>query len=192
VAWVSPKSLQPSALLQQLQGSLPDYMLPTAVVLMEELPLMVSEKVDRKSLPAPDFATDMVTLAAAAPAAAAAAGDQHTGLAACSLDAGTVDSLTLFVSAVWGEVLGLKPLAVLGAAEDFFGLGGNSLLAGEFLTRVALMLGIGKGVSHPAAGCLEGYLCPVIRVWLRWLPEAPDLCMQIAQLQGICCLVVAP
>lgn len=105
---------------------------------------MVSEKVDRKSLPAPDFATDIVTLAPAA-AAAAAMGDQHSGLAAGSLGAGSADSLAVFVSAVWGEVLGLQPLAALVAAEDFFGLGGNSLLAGKGLTSAMQTLGLVLG-----------------------------------------------
>lgn len=127
VAWVSPADLDRAALLQQLQGSLPDYMVPSAVVLMQALPLLVSEKVDRKSLPPPDFSRDVVTTG---PAAATGASD--SGLAETDAVPDAADPLTLFVAAVWSEVLGLQAAAVMEAtAEDFFALGGNSLLAGQ-------------------------------------------------------------
>lgn len=127
VAWVSPADLDRAALLQQLQGSLPDYMVPSAVVLMQALPLLVSEKVDRKSLPPPDFSRDVV-----ATGPAAATGVSGSGLAETNTVPDAADPLTLFVAAVWSEVLGLQAAAVMEAtAEDFFTPGGNSLLAGR-------------------------------------------------------------
>jgi acyl-CoA synthetase (AMP-forming)/AMP-acid ligase II len=65
-AWVSPASLNPKDLLAHLAGSLPVYMIPTVIVPLAALPLLPSEKVNRKALPAPDWSKHMVAAAAAA------------------------------------------------------------------------------------------------------------------------------
>jgi hypothetical protein len=116
VAWLSPKDLQAHSLVQQLQSSLPEYMCPTVMVLMDQLPLLVSEKVDRKALPAPDFAKDMISLVTAA----AATGHVPTGsssgssLDSCSIQ--ELDPLSKFVSAVWvSRLLGMKPFCTVKA-----------------------------------------------------------------------------
>lgn len=111
VAWLSPKDLQAHSLVQQLQGSLPEYMCPTVMVLMDQLPLLVSEKVDRKALPAPNFTTDMIS-PVTAPAAAAAA-HASTGFSSGSrLDNNStleLDPLSKFVAAVWvSQGLGMQ------------------------------------------------------------------------------------
>lgn len=163
VTWVSPKHLEPSVLLQQLQGSLPEYMIPTAVVLMEQLPLLVSEKVDRKSLPAPDFSTDMVSIAAGAPSTAAAAGQSGSG--STHADLGEADPLTAFVSAVWGEVLGLQTATALAPSDDFFALGGNSLLAGQCNSTLR------AGLSLPDMGGLLIYQHTTLSAFVAALAE---------------------
>lgn len=118
VAWLSPKDLQAHSLVPQLQGSLPEYMCPTVVVLMDQLPLLVSEKVDRKALPAPNFATDMIS-PMTAPAAAATGSSSGSSLDSYSTQ--ELDPLSKFVSAVWvSRSLSMHPSFVLVALNPTF------------------------------------------------------------------------
>lgn len=99
------------ALRSHLKGSVPDYMLPAAFVLLDHLPLTVNGKIDRKALPPP--AADIVaTEAAYAPPR----GPEEEMLAG-----------------IWADVLGLPRV---GIDDDFFALGGHSLLAAQVVARV--------------------------------------------------------
>lgn len=84
---------------QFLAERLPDYMVPTQFVALDELPLTRQGKLDRRSLPAPE-------LPASSPAAAPRT----------PLEKG--------VAQIFAEVLGLEQI---GIQDDFFGSGGNSL-----------------------------------------------------------------
>lgn len=165
VAWISPKDVEPKGLLQQLQGSLPEYMIPTVMVRLDHLPLLVSEKIDRKALPAPDFASDAVSIAPAAPAQPVVpASTNSTG---SSEDAGP---LTQFVSAVWREVLGLQtPVTAIGTADDFFALGGNSLLAGKMNSTLR------AGLSLPDMSGMLIYQHPTLPAFVAALAEQDPL-----------------
>lgn len=93
-------ALQPGVLRESLSTALPDYMVPSAIVALDALPLNSNGKVDRRALPEPEFA--------------------GTGLHVAP--EGEVEKK---VAAIWAEVLGVERV---GRHDSFFELGGHSLL----------------------------------------------------------------
>ncbi|MFC4374718.1 non-ribosomal peptide synthase/polyketide synthase [Nocardia halotolerans] len=106
----------------RLQQVLPAYMVPTAFVVLAEFPVNASGKLDRRALPAPE----LVEREFRAPATAS----------------------EMAVAEVVAEVLGIERV---GADDDFFDLGGNSLIA----TRVAARLGAALDRQVPVARIFE-------------------------------------
>jgi non-ribosomal peptide synthase protein (TIGR01720 family) len=97
-----------------LKQKLPDYMVPSAFVILEALPLTPNGKVDRQALPTPDTARPDLDTAYAAPR-----------------------SLPENVLAqIWSEVLGV---AQVGIHDNFFELGGDSILTLQVITRAKQM-----------------------------------------------------
>ena len=101
-----------SAVRQRLSAWLPDYMVPAQIVVLEEFPLTSSGKIDRKALPAPVFAA--------------------TAFRAPQTQAEKI------VAGVFAEVLGVDRV---GLDDDFFALGGDSLIATRVSARLQLALG---------------------------------------------------
>jgi nonribosomal peptide synthetase DhbF len=107
-----PDAVVDPARLRRLVGErLPEYMVPTAVMVLDQLPVLPSGKVDKAGLPAPEFGS---------------AGGREAGTAAEEV------LCTLFA-----EVLGLDRA---GADDSFFDLGGDSLLAMRLVARVRAVL----------------------------------------------------
>jgi amino acid adenylation domain-containing protein len=118
IAYVVPASEDPYEwpglavwLRQELHDELPSYSVPWTVIIRAELPHTPSGKVDRQALPAVSRAARNVWNEFVAPR-----DDRERSLAD-----------------LWGDVLSVEPV---GIEDDFFDLGGNSLLAGELLARV--------------------------------------------------------
>ncbi|HET8774712.1 MAG TPA: non-ribosomal peptide synthase/polyketide synthase, partial [Thermoanaerobaculia bacterium] len=116
VAYLVGSDLSIAELRATLAAHLPEYMVPSAMVVLEALPLSANGKLDRKALPAPD-ATALAARVYEAPQ-----GDVETALAA-----------------IWQDLLGV-PQA--GRHDDFFALGGHSLLAVQVLSRIRAAFGV--------------------------------------------------
>ena len=99
-----------------LSARLPDHMLPTAIVALDALPLTTNGKIDRTALPCPR-PEDSMRQPYVAPR--------------------TVAEKTL--AEIWGQLLKVDRV---GAADNFFALGGDSLLATEMAVRLGNALGI--------------------------------------------------
>ncbi|HET9794236.1 MAG TPA: amino acid adenylation domain-containing protein [Thermoanaerobaculia bacterium] len=99
-----------------LAGSLPEYMIPSAFVELDELPLTPNGKVDRRALPPPPDDD-----------AAAAAGRAPS------------TETERRIAAIWEEGIGR---AGIGVDDDFFRLGGHSVIAARIFARIESVLGI--------------------------------------------------
>ncbi|WP_279636870.1 non-ribosomal peptide synthetase [Corallococcus llansteffanensis] len=120
VAYVVPSAssvaaLDLPALRASLQQMLPEYMVPSAFVVLEALPLTPNGKVDRKALPVPE------------------ASASRSGYVAPRTPTEEL------LAPLWAEVLRLPRV---GAQDHFFELGGHSLLATQLVARVRAAFGV--------------------------------------------------
>jgi amino acid adenylation domain-containing protein len=119
VAYVVPGGGEPTAagdLRAFLLERLPGFMVPAAFVLLDALPLTANGKVDRRALPSPEQVGPEPREGSGAPATA----------------------LERTVAAVWREALGVE---AVGVHDNFFDLGGHSLLLAEVQARLHQALG---------------------------------------------------
>jgi acyl carrier protein len=104
-------------LRRTLARQLPDYMLPSAFVVLDALPLTPNRKVDRKALPAPDAGRPDGAREYAPP----------------------TTPTEQAIAAIWQDLLRVEGV---GLDDNFFDLGGHSLLAVECVARVESELGL--------------------------------------------------
>jgi amino acid adenylation domain-containing protein len=99
-------------LRESLKQQLPDYMVPAAFMGMESIPLTTNGKIDRSALPPPqpaNFGIDQANFVAAG------------------------NSIEEILTGIWAEIL---QVAQVGVADNFFDLGGNSLLGLRVITQI--------------------------------------------------------
>jgi amino acid adenylation domain-containing protein len=94
-----------------LRKKFPDYMVPSAFIVLDSLPLTPSGKVDRKSLPVPEAVLEDMEIPFVAPRT----------------------PIEEILAGIWVDVLGLKEA---GIHDNFFDLGGHSLLATQVVSRL--------------------------------------------------------
>jgi amino acid adenylation domain-containing protein len=104
-----------SAVRTSLAKRLPEYMVPTFLVPMQELPLTPNGKIDRKALPAP-----------------------QADIAPPPAPETVKDRLEATLIGIWEAVLGVHPI---GRTQNFFDLGGHSVLAAKAFARMEKTLG---------------------------------------------------
>ncbi|MEH1785598.1 MAG: non-ribosomal peptide synthase/polyketide synthase [Nostoc sp.] len=93
-----------------LKEKLPEYMLPSAIVILEALPITSNGKLDRRALPAPDLHSQL--------------SDKYVA---------PRNPIEEILSLIWAQVLKVD---LVGIHDNFFELGGHSLLATQLVSRV--------------------------------------------------------
>ena len=114
--YVSEREIIESELVQYLSDKLPEYMIPSFFIRLEELPLNVNGKIDKNALPIPDMQNKDYFIAPR-------------------------NELEKTICSIWEEVLGL-PKDSVGISDDFFKLGGDSILSIQIVGRIRHKTGI--------------------------------------------------
>jgi len=114
VAYVAASGVSLQELRQHAQKLLPDYMVPSAFMFLDKMPLTSNGKLDRRALPEPALVHG------------------EKGLVPPR------DALETQLVAIWEKVLGIQPI---GITDDFFQIGGNSLLAVRTFAEIERTLG---------------------------------------------------
>ena len=146
VVSAADQAVDAAVLRTHLGVSLPDYMVPSAFVMLERLPLTPNGKLDRRALPAPDFAAARLHRAPRTP--------QEEML--CAL---------------FAEVLGLERV---GITDDFFALGGDSIMSIQLVSRArqaGLLISPRAVFQHKTVEAL----CSVASIIADTLPTLPDV-----------------
>jgi amino acid adenylation domain-containing protein len=144
VAYVTPAnsiSLDEEALRKYLEDRLPSYMVPSSLMTLESLPKTANGKLDRANLPEPRISRV-----------------EHSAPA---------DEIEAKLVSLWEELLGVQGI---GTDQDFFEIGGHSLLA------VRMLYGVERtfGKRLPTSMLFESATIQKLASWLRtegWTPS---------------------
>ncbi|SHI56181.1 non-ribosomal peptide synthetase, partial [Pollutimonas bauzanensis] len=124
--------LDPATLRVRVSTTVPDYMVPSAIMVLPSLPLTVNGKVDRKALPAPEFASQGYE---------PPQGDVEAALAT-----------------IWQDVLGVERV---GRHDNFFELGGDSILSLKVVSgaqQAGIPMAVRQLFEHQALQALAAVL----------------------------------
>ena len=106
-----------SELRTYLQQRLPNYMVPTTIILLDRLPLTANGKIDRRALPTPDATRD---------------GSAHAYVA-------PRNRIERMLADIWIDLLNIERV---GVRDNFFDLGGHSLMAMTMVAKVEKATGV--------------------------------------------------
>src|SRR5579875_1150254 len=156
VAYIVPNQKQPPIihdLRTFLQNRLPKYMVPSAFVLLDALPLSPNGKVDRHALPVPDQGCFRLQDAFVAPR----------------------DPLELQLAQIWENLLGISPI---GVTDNFFDLGGHSLLAVRLMAQIRAQFGRALPLSTLFQAVTIEQLAHILRQQTNSLLHSPVVALQ--------------
>jgi len=122
-------------LTSYLATELPTHMLPRYFVLLDRLPLTANGKVDRNRLPIPDDEADEARMPPGEEGLGAAepGGRNRSAISAIGSGDAGLDLVALQLREIWEDILGVKQV---GAEDNFFDLGGHSLLGIRLVARI--------------------------------------------------------
>lgn len=160
-AYIVPAEHPPptvTALRRALAEKLPDYMIPSAFVIMEKLPLTATGKTDRRALPVPDRIRPELDTPFTAPGTPA----------------------EKMLADIWAEILELDRI---GIHDNFFELGGNSVQAARIVSRIRdafqTELPLREFFEKPAVSDIAAF---ILREQARSIPE-DELARMIAEVE---------
>jgi amino acid adenylation domain-containing protein len=146
-------------LRSHLAALLPEFMIPSAVVMLEDMPRTPSGKIDRRSLPDPVTISD-------------------SGRARYLAPRTPIEEL---IATLWSQTLGTEQV---GVEDDFFELGGHSLLATQVVaqirTELAIDLPLHSLFTCPTVGLLAAEI-----VQLMGASEEEETAKLLAELEGL-------
>ena len=151
-------TLDQEELRLHLAGWLPEFMLPSAIAIIDQLPRTPSGKIDKQGLPDPE---------SLAPAQAAYVAPRTP--------------LEETIAGIWAQVLGVSPV---GVDDDFFALGGHSLLATQVVAQVrsdfAVDLPLHSLFTYPTVATLTEEIMSMMGA-----SEEDETARLIAELEGM-------
>src|SRR5439155_11074063 len=147
----SGQALSSAELRSFLRDRLPAYMIPAAFVFLEKLPRTPNGKIDRRSLPAPDHA----------------AVESHS-----QREEQPFNEVEKTLADIWRQVSGLESV---GRHDNFFDLGGHSILITQIIARCRNTLGIELTLRNFFESPTIGELAPIVeQQLLEQLEQIPE------------------
>ncbi|WP_297921924.1 non-ribosomal peptide synthetase/type I polyketide synthase [Metallibacterium sp.] len=152
------------ALREHLRARLPAYMLPQHIEWLDVLPQTPNGKIDRAALPMP----------AVAPVERGRAGRSEVAITQpAAAPAAPEDRREAYLAAIWRELIGVADVRGI---DNFFDIGGHSLLAVKFGARVQRETGVKLNLLEVATGTLS--------TLAALLPQAPGAAPRSASILG--------
>ncbi|MUG92982.1 amino acid adenylation domain-containing protein [Scytonema sp. UIC 10036] len=139
-----------SQLRDRLSARLPEYMVPSAIVMLDAMPLTPNGKVDRKALPSPETSRAYLREAYVGPRT-------------------PVEEILV---SLWTEILGIEQV---GIHDNFFNLGGHSLLATQLISRVRDVLQLELPIRYLFEAPTPAQLAELIELIRSGQPQLQSL-----------------